>query len=588
MAKFRLLPLLGFFLAVRSIGASGVNQKPYFTPMILGRTFDISKNEVGNDIFNKNARARQKTIRVDSTTIKFKTINDNSDVNDVLDVSGELALQIKGGLVNVEGSGSYVKENRDATNFVEVLAKVKTITKTKTLTSDITPMDRFYNRKLVGKHYVRSITYGGILIASLRFTAKRGKSKEHIKARVEGNLKAATVQVGLAGQFEKLASKVEDLSDLSIKYYSTAPLKTVPLDVKTMIKAIEEFPTQLKTVNNGDGIPLSVNLQEISTLDVPHRNLDYLDNRMLRARLGDLDHLYTDLLETDDAIKYWLKNTVTLGSINNNEVQKFYSDLTDIISAFDTAVAGIDLSCSANQECNDQQLQKAFEKYKGDGNIIPGKYKRQFNRIKWKIELSESAKTEVRTLLQTEKDKIRGQIRRYEERLNRVMPAGESVTSDLDKTVTNFKKVLPGIYFLAYQTDGQIFYPAYAVSFSNVKDTSSNQIGQFNQNGELTIQDTGLYLITYYIAVIERSGKPRENVKVQLKRKTLLGTSWEVLSQSMVLYSEKCFKCDQALSDTVVLKLNEGDRIMIENNGPKRIFSYSKNYFSLVLLRKTD
>jgi hypothetical protein len=42
---------------------------------------------------------------------------------DVLDVSGELSLQVMAGVVNVEGKGGYLKTTSENENSVEVLAQ---------------------------------------------------------------------------------------------------------------------------------------------------------------------------------------------------------------------------------------------------------------------------------------------------------------------------------------------------------------------------------------------------------------------------------------------------------------------------------
>jgi hypothetical protein len=42
---------------------------------------------------------------------------------DVLDVSGELSLQVMAGVVNVEGKGAYLKTTSENENSVEVLAQ---------------------------------------------------------------------------------------------------------------------------------------------------------------------------------------------------------------------------------------------------------------------------------------------------------------------------------------------------------------------------------------------------------------------------------------------------------------------------------
>ena len=91
---------------------------------------------------------------------------------------------------------------------------------------------------------MRGITYGGYLIASLKFEAKSEKAKEDVEASVKGNFKTAgnSVDVALEGQFKMLSEAVKDVSSLSISYTATAPLKTVPTDIESLVQAIKDFP----------------------------------------------------------------------------------------------------------------------------------------------------------------------------------------------------------------------------------------------------------------------------------------------------------------------------------------------------------
>jgi hypothetical protein len=42
---------------------------------------------------------------------------------DVLDVSGELSLQVMAGVVEIEGKGSYLKSSTESENSIQVLAQ---------------------------------------------------------------------------------------------------------------------------------------------------------------------------------------------------------------------------------------------------------------------------------------------------------------------------------------------------------------------------------------------------------------------------------------------------------------------------------
>ena len=101
------------------------------------------------------------------------------------------------------------------------------------------------NEKLIGQHYIESVTYGGYLIASLKFTAKKSEEKEKISASIKGTVKAAKVEASLEGLFEKLISDTKDNSELSISYSSTLIPDIIPVNYTTLLANIREFPDQV-------------------------------------------------------------------------------------------------------------------------------------------------------------------------------------------------------------------------------------------------------------------------------------------------------------------------------------------------------
>ena len=105
------------------VRGNSVTTVPYIKPMIIGRTFDLSKSLIGQDIFEEDTIKFEKTTH-EITHTKYKMVKTKKEVRDILDVSGQLSLQIMSGMVKIEGAGKYLKETASGTSFVEVLAKV--------------------------------------------------------------------------------------------------------------------------------------------------------------------------------------------------------------------------------------------------------------------------------------------------------------------------------------------------------------------------------------------------------------------------------------------------------------------------------
>ncbi len=96
---------------------------PYQPGMTLGRTYDLQKLQPGLDIFPDEALSTAKTIERHQTSIRYSVVKKSRDINNILDVGGEISLKVKAGLFRVEGMGSYLKEDRSKENTLEILAK---------------------------------------------------------------------------------------------------------------------------------------------------------------------------------------------------------------------------------------------------------------------------------------------------------------------------------------------------------------------------------------------------------------------------------------------------------------------------------
>ena len=76
--------------------------------LILGRSYDAECSRPGNDVFPSDIPTKK--TNVNKFSFKYQIVKSSKDVNDLLDVSGELSLKIKAGLIKVEGKGQYVNE----------------------------------------------------------------------------------------------------------------------------------------------------------------------------------------------------------------------------------------------------------------------------------------------------------------------------------------------------------------------------------------------------------------------------------------------------------------------------------------------
>ena len=104
-----------------------MNIPAYTAPTLcIGRTYDARNTTAGIDIFPSNITTKR--INVNQFTFKYKVVRNSNDVKDLLNISGELSLKVKAGLVNVEGSGKYLSDTNTKEGTTELLAVLKCIT----------------------------------------------------------------------------------------------------------------------------------------------------------------------------------------------------------------------------------------------------------------------------------------------------------------------------------------------------------------------------------------------------------------------------------------------------------------------------
>ena len=82
--------------------------------------------------------------------------------------------------------------------------------------------------------------------------------RENIEGRVEGEITVQAASAGLKAKLNSLTSECNSASDLQVDYYATGLPDKLPIDIAELTKTIEEFPSRMKDINNGKGVPITV------------------------------------------------------------------------------------------------------------------------------------------------------------------------------------------------------------------------------------------------------------------------------------------------------------------------------------------
>ena len=106
--------------------------------------------------------------------------------------------------------------------------------------------------------------------------------REDVNGRAEGELNASpAVNVGLKAELRKLSTECAKGSELEVKFYSTGLPGKLPTNIEELTKEIENFPSTMKEINKGKGIPVQVRILFVSTFDS-----SYYKRRRLDLNLG--------------------------------------------------------------------------------------------------------------------------------------------------------------------------------------------------------------------------------------------------------------------------------------------------------------
>ncbi|XP_074611611.1 uncharacterized protein LOC141866092 isoform X2 [Acropora palmata] len=351
-----------------------MNIPAYASPNLrIGRSYDAQTSKAGIDIYPFGNIDIEET-NVNQFNFEYRVIKNTKDTKDLLNISGELSLKVKAGLVSVSGSGKYLSDNKKTEDTTEVLAVLKCLTVSETmrglpkLAADVASGKIKHG---LGTHYARSITYGGELAASLSIKNTSSSETLDIQGSASGVVNAKAVDVSLKAQLQKLTTECSALSDISIKYYSTDLPSKAPTNLNELVKLIEGFPSRLEKINEGKGIPLQFELQPISTaLQIEGPSVSYLPP----FKEDQLEQYFDDLRAAQTRINLYQESNVD----EDDEVLSFSDEIEEVMEKFMQAIHSIGSSGGL-----DEMMKSCFDAYHKalGGRKRAGKFCRKWEQI---------------------------------------------------------------------------------------------------------------------------------------------------------------------------------------------------------------
>ncbi|XP_054713191.1 uncharacterized protein LOC129222686 [Uloborus diversus] len=357
----------------------------YILPMLLGRTFDARNDRVGIDIFPQSELSKARTYPEPDSVSKYEVTETSEEVRNLLEVSADLALKVKAGKLDLKGTGSYLKDTSKTGKVIEILTRLKFTTETVALPPDVTPIAGWSlkNKKDLGTHFVRSITYGGELLASIRFKANEEQDYGSISLEVQNDFSGGDAASLVAeGKLEKLQSRLREKASMEISYYATVPLKGVPNTIDGLRNLVTDFGKHVTEVNGGKGVPIRVELMELSSLSGANSSdFSFLKDSALENELSDLENEFDDLRKSQIVLTNWYRSLpISIDSEDEKRISSLYTRIQNVLRSYYDVIGKLNIEAGP-----DEQLEPARTAYEEGKSALPGKFFKEVSKLQRNI-----------------------------------------------------------------------------------------------------------------------------------------------------------------------------------------------------------
>ncbi|KAI6032304.1 hypothetical protein BKA83DRAFT_2395986 [Pisolithus microcarpus] len=340
-----------------SEGPPTVFQRPTLGCAVrLGELFDERTSHFLGVQLHAERATEFAVTNVKQTDLTLSLSNSIEKKTSLLDIQGNLSLEILGGLVKVEGSASYLNDDKSNSQARSWILALKVRTEERRLlfaeeamsTNVLDMVKRDYIAENRATHFVSSIVYGGSLIINMTERATEVTNEESIEGKLGLELERLKGSISLKGEAKAKAEAEFDSvkSKFDLVVYGDVELKTVPVNPADVLDIIPQA-TKLLLSDPGNGVPkgvpISVTLQPIpkSILnDSPavsvHRIRQSLINKVLEtfSRLEDVSRRFRVLVDGAGVQKDFIPRLAECVLCSSRKFGKIYADLQQKLAQF--------------------------------------------------------------------------------------------------------------------------------------------------------------------------------------------------------------------------------------------------------------
>ncbi|XP_075034350.1 uncharacterized protein LOC142095292 [Mixophyes fleayi] len=241
-------------------------------PFSLGMLYDCCSDKIipGVTLWDQQAlRDNVASTPKPKTSFEFISSDTVSDKSSALNMTGSLKASFISGLIEVDGSASYLNDTKTSNNQVRVTLKYSRTTRFDQLSMDHLGVQNMTYHDVIDKetatHVVTGILYG----AQAFFIFDREVSISEKKQDIQGNLQVIIekiVSIEEEGELNMNDKDKEDVRKFSCKFHGDFALERNPVTYEDAIKIYTDLPNLLGE-NGEKAVPVKVWLYPLSKLD---------------------------------------------------------------------------------------------------------------------------------------------------------------------------------------------------------------------------------------------------------------------------------------------------------------------------------
>ncbi|KAM8967214.1 uncharacterized protein RCH25_025916 [Pelodytes ibericus] len=279
-------------------------------PFSLGMLYDCREDKLipGITLWNNEALANNITSSsMDNTSFELVTSDTISDKSLALNVTASLKASFLSGLVEVDGSGTYLKDTKSSKSQARVTLKFSRSTRFDKLGMNHLGIQNVAYPKVFDEgsatHVVTGILYG----AQAFFIFDQDVSTSDSTQDIQGDLrvmiqKITSISVDGRGDLTMTDQEKEYMTSFSCKFHGDFALDTNPVNYEEAIKVYASLP-KLLGQKGEKAVPVRVWLYPLNKLDNRAARLvrDISDNLIYRAekiiqQMADVNMQCNDLM----------------------------------------------------------------------------------------------------------------------------------------------------------------------------------------------------------------------------------------------------------------------------------------------------